>query len=461
METSKTCSYCSKPDALKICGRCRNQPYCSLECQRSDWRRHKANCAPLAPPPPRRTNRLDKDAFRPVAKKALSTKNNAGCRVGLRNEGNTCYLTCVLQCLTYSPLAGYLLELDVDGSNNMMAELQSHIRKVWKRNELLSRTEPSRIGSEEDSDDSAETVQACKTEDIDVARSLLKRTLHNGRMQDAHEALVDIQAQLLASCGASKSLTGKALADWERSTIVHDVFGSDLEQACVCSACGFRSPSTHVEMMLMLNATLGLKDEDFLLSAESSMEKPWESRSATREALKRGSGNSPRAPPPPTSVEELLKLYFSTETIDDYACDECHERCRCDKVSGFRTTPNCLAAYIDRQPQYNQLFGKLNRVVTFSETLDLAPFCVEPGADETYRLYAVVCHLDVAGSTFFGHYVCYVRDHRERWWLLDDESVRPVGWDAVRRVNPYMLFYARDRPHLVFRAAPARPREGE
>ena len=98
-------------------------------------------------------------------------------------------------------------------------------------------------------------------------------------------------------------------------------------------------------------------------------------------------------------MEELLKLYFSKEVIDDYACDECHERCRCDKVSGFRTMPNCLATYIDRQPQYNQLFGKLNRVVTFSETLDLAPFCVEPGADETYRLYAVVCHLDVAGST--------------------------------------------------------------
>ena len=57
--------------------------------------------------------------------------------------------------------------------------------------------------------------------------------------------------------------------------------------------------------------------------------------------------------------------------------------------------------------------------------------------------------------------VCYVRDDGARWWLLDDESVRPVGWDAVRRVNPYMLFYARARPHVVFRAAPARPREGE
>ena len=34
-----------------------------------------------------------------------------------------------------------------------------------------------------------------------------------------------------------------------------------------------------------------------------------------------------------------------------------------------------------------------------------------------------MCHLDVAGSTFFGHYVCYVRDHGERWWLLDDEHL--------------------------------------
>ena len=160
-------------------------------------------------------------------------------------------------------------------------------------------------------------------------------------------------------------------------------------------------------------------------------------------------------------MEELLKLYFSTETIDDYACDECHERCRCDKVSGFRTTPNCLATRIDRQPQYNQLFGKLNRVVTFSETLDLAPFCVEPGSDETYRLYAVVCHLDGAGP-LFGRLPRLLRSSgRPRAVVaLGRRSARPVGWDAVRRVNPYMLFYARARPRLVFRAAPARPREG-
>ena len=56
----------------------------------------------------------------------------------------------------------------------------------------------------------------------------------------------------------------------------------------------------------MLNATLGVRDEDFLLSAEATIDKPWEARSATREALKRGAGNSPRAPPPPSQARVLL-----------------------------------------------------------------------------------------------------------------------------------------------------------
>lgn len=85
--------------------------------------------------------------FRGSTATALRRANTAGARVGLRNDGNTCYLSCVLQALTYSPLAGYLLEVEVGNAPtkrgfNMMYELARHVRKVWSRNEILSRCEP-------------------------------------------------------------------------------------------------------------------------------------------------------------------------------------------------------------------------------------------------------------------------------------------------------------------------------
>jgi len=35
---------CGKTGPLKSCGRCRVQHYCSAECQKSDWPKHKTNC---------------------------------------------------------------------------------------------------------------------------------------------------------------------------------------------------------------------------------------------------------------------------------------------------------------------------------------------------------------------------------------------------------------------------------
>ena len=42
----KTCASCGKEDATKICGRCKDQSYCSVDCQRQDWTRHKRGCVP-------------------------------------------------------------------------------------------------------------------------------------------------------------------------------------------------------------------------------------------------------------------------------------------------------------------------------------------------------------------------------------------------------------------------------
>lgn len=69
-------------------------------------------------------------------------------------------------------------------------------------------------------------------------------------------------------------------------------------------------------------------------------------------------------------------------------------------------------------------FGKLNKRVTFPETLDLSPY-MSDGGDRTdvYKLYAVVVHVDMLNASFFGHYICYVKDFRGHWYRVDDCKV--------------------------------------
>ncbi|KAH8097819.1 ubiquitinyl hydrolase [Aureococcus anophagefferens] len=390
----KVCGACGSSNATKICGNCKEQPYCSLECA----------------------------------------------RVGLRNEGNTCYLTCVLQALTYSPSPGtcWRSRSATPAGFNMMFEL-APVRKVWSRNEMLSRCEP--------------------------IAPLLSCTRHAGRMEDAHECLTYVLAQLLEACGVGYD--GPTDAAWERSTLVHDVFECTLGQAVVCGACGFHSKAHSVELALRLNATLGLSPEELAKASAKdespglgglAEKSPWKNKAATRAALRIGAAGGRREDTtPPTDVVELLELFFASETIDGYKCDECDQKSTCEKIAGFYQTPNALALYVDRVPAFGALFGKLNRKVAFDETLDLEPF-LAPGApanaDETYRLFGVVCHLDVAGSTFFGHYICHVRDSNGEWWSLDDERVIPSDWDHVKDASPYLLFYARNAPHLSPRLTP-------
>lgn len=69
-------------------------------------------------------------------------------------------------------------------------------------------------------------------------------------------------------------------------------------------------------------------------------------------------------------------------------------------------------------------FGKLNKPIKFPEILDLTPF-VRGTSDKSllYRLYGVVVHLDVLNSSFSGHYVCYVKNVKNKWFKIDDSTV--------------------------------------
>jgi hypothetical protein len=42
------CEVCYKQYNTKICGRCKKAHYCSVECQRNDWKKHKRRCNRIA-----------------------------------------------------------------------------------------------------------------------------------------------------------------------------------------------------------------------------------------------------------------------------------------------------------------------------------------------------------------------------------------------------------------------------
>lgn len=71
-------------------------------------------------------------------------------------------------------------------------------------------------------------------------------------------------------------------------------------------------------------------------------------------------------------------------------------------------------------------FGKLNKHVAFSEVLDMIPFMSEDGdRPPLYTLYAVVVHVDVdeSNSTYYGHYICLVKNPNGCWYRVDDAKV--------------------------------------
>lgn len=69
-------------------------------------------------------------------------------------------------------------------------------------------------------------------------------------------------------------------------------------------------------------------------------------------------------------------------------------------------------------------FGKLNKRVSFPETLDLSPYMSEADDDgNVYKLYAVVVHVDMLNASYFGHYICYTKDFSGNWYRIDDCKV--------------------------------------
>lgn len=412
-EVPEPCAACGGV-ASKKCSGCKRVRYCSQECQTKHWQSdHKFKCKQMKLLDPAdklscggEANSKKSSGFGHislVARKKIGKghvlfpydeflklynwKDLEFLPCGLMNCGNSCFANVVLQCLSWTrPLVAYLLGKDHIKECSMrhddwcfLCELQCHIQRA---SESVHPFAPTKILSHLPN---------------------IGGNLGFGRQEDAHEfmrfAIDKMQSACLDEYGGEKAVD----LSTQETTIIQHIFGGRLESQVQCTACGMVS-NRYDNMM------------DLTVEIQGDAE----------------------------SLEKCLDQFTAIEWLDGdnkYKCDGCNDYVKARKHLSVHQAPNILTITLKRFQSGR--FGKLNKRVTFPMELDLMPYMSCSEGNDLYDLYAVVVHLDMLNASFFGHYICYIKDYRGRWYKIDDCKVMVVDEEEVHAQGAYMLLYSR------------------
>ncbi|XP_010548553.1 PREDICTED: ubiquitin carboxyl-terminal hydrolase 19-like [Tarenaya hassleriana] len=414
------CAVCGKVSSKK-CSRCKSVRYCSAECQRSDWNSgHKRKCKEIGSINSTPTKSSE------FGFKASSSENGFASKValvpkqgenrttqklreilfpydefvkyfnwdkpgfvpcGLINCGNSCFANVVLQCLSWTrPLVAYVLEKGHrrECRRNdwcFFCEFQTHVERASQSRLPFS---PMNIISR--------LPNICGN-------------LGYGRQEDAHEfmrfAIDTMQSVCLDEFGGEKVVPLRC----QETTLIQYIFAGHLQSQVMCTVCN--NVSNQCENMMDLTVEIH--------------------------------GDA-------ISLEECLDQFTAKEWLQGdnmYKCDRCNDYVKAWKHLTIHRAPNILTIALKRFQ--GGRFGKLNKKISFPEKLDLSPYMSDGRGDGTdiYKLYAVIVHLDMLNASFFGHYICYVKDLRGNWYRIDDSEVENVELEDVLSQRAYMLLYSR------------------
>ncbi|XVE71317.1 hypothetical protein DITRI_Ditri10aG0141600 [Diplodiscus trichospermus] len=398
------CAVCSIP-ASKKCSRCKSVRYCSSACQQVHWNAgHKTKCkvssAQTASTKPFSGVALvaASGTFKIIKKpgkvlfpydkfvKLFNWEKPGFPPRGLLNCGNSCFANVVLQCLVSTrPLVAYLLENEhrKECRHNdwcFLCEFQTHVERSSQSQHPFS--------------------------PVNILSRLpnIGGNLGYGRQEDAHEfmrlAIDTMQSVCLDEFGGEKAVDRST----QETTLIQHIFGGHLQSQVICTNCN--KISNQYENMMDLTVEIH--------------------------------GDA-------SSLEECLDQFTVKEWLHGenmYKCEGCSDYVKAWKRLAIRWAPNILTIALKRF-QSGQ-FGKINKRVSFPETLDLTPYMSEDGdATNIYKLYAVVVHVDMLNASFFGHYICYTKDFCGNWYRIDDCKVVRVELEEVLSQGAYMLLYSR------------------
>ena len=148
------------------------------------------------------------------------------------------------------------------------------------------------------------------------------------------------------------------------------------------------------------------------------------------------------------SINDLLKSYFQTETIDfQIPCEKCKKVLKHKKEIKISRPPEILILSLQRIDQVTRT--KNECFVSFPQVLDMSEFIDNEcgfNREPIYNLFAVINH---AGNIDSGHYYSFIKlNGQNDWYEFNDSSVRNIGPKIDNFPYAYGLFYIKNQNKL-------------
>ena len=323
---------------------------------------------------------------------------------GLWNLGNTCFMNCILQCLSHTLPLRQLYLTDMQCHTNKMdlsSAFSRIIEELWDTNLLHSVVDPSDLKKQVESMTSI--FPGYEQHDAHEFMRFL--------LNELHEEISSVEGR---KSPADNETLGEACArhlTWEDSRI-SELFGGMLRSEVCCSVCSDKS-IVYIPFM------------DIALPIQETTEESYYHFFSSSD--------------PAVQLDTCLKIFTAEETLDGEDCpycNICNALTKSTKQLTIAKLPKLLVIQL-RRFSGNQIRRKLTTPVLFDDKWKLVD---DSNKTHTYSLYGIVCH---TGSILGGHYTAYCK-YRDIWRYFDDPITSIVSWEEVEMQEAYILFYKRE-----------------
>lgn len=370
----------------------------------------------------------------------------AGSR-GLKNLGNTCYLSAAVHALSHCPpLSRYLrviaeleTELQLPSTQPLLHSCAGLLRELW------------------DSDERNVVTPTNLVHHIRKANKVFR----NRDQHDSHELLrwlLDaLHEETKVAVPDSAGVAGAAAeaaptaASCSSRSVFSELFQGQLVSECRCMNEGCGHVSKTFELFTDLSLPIPDKRQRAKLMEENEID--------DTDLEPRGSSGwfswfqcgRPRASPPapPLRLHSCLAAFFMRECLtgdERIECDSCKTLVECEKSFKISKLPPVLCLHVKRfKYNNNGTSTKLSDILDYPQIgLDLSSFCntkCRAAGVPQYTLFGVVSH---SGGCHSGHYVAHSLNYADHnWYCFDDAKVTQIDSESLNKVEPYILFYTR------------------